>query len=116
MLGKSVYVLLRVSGISFLNIYIYRNIRFLNHQIFVSVSALKIPYRSGSNDLVVTLCHLKQKNRKEIPCYWENQPAGCQKAHCVFNHEKPRIIDGIFVPPSKGIDYWVHKWCLKNYL
>ncbi|KAK0139249.1 Zinc finger CCCH domain-containing protein 11A [Merluccius polli] len=42
------------------------------------------------------------KNRKEIPCYWENQPAGCQKAHCVFNHEKPRIIDGIFVPPSKG--------------
>ena len=50
MLGKSVYVLLRVSGIYFLNIYrpIYRNIRFLNHQIFVSVTALKILYRSGS--------------------------------------------------------------------
>ena len=27
----------------------YRNIGFLNHQIFVSVSALKILYRSGSN-------------------------------------------------------------------
>ena len=50
MWGKSVYVLLRVSGIYFLNIYrpIYRNIRFLNHQIFVSVTALKILYRSGS--------------------------------------------------------------------
>ena len=55
MLGKSVDVLLRVSGISFFNIYrpIYRNIGFLNHQIFVSVSALKILYRSGSS---VCLC------------------------------------------------------------
>ena len=55
MLGKSVYVLLRVSGFSFFYIYrlIYRNIGFLNHQIFVSVTALKIPYRSGSS---VCLC------------------------------------------------------------
>ncbi|KAJ8259469.1 hypothetical protein GJAV_G00169660 [Gymnothorax javanicus] len=42
-----------------------------------------------------------KKKRNEIPCYWENQPAGCQKPHCAFHHEKPRMIDGIFVPPSK---------------
>ncbi|XP_056131113.1 zinc finger CCCH domain-containing protein 11A isoform X2 [Lampris incognitus] len=54
-----------------------------------------------------TVCKFRhmeiKKNRKEIPCYWENQPAGCQKPHCVFYHEKPRYIDGIYVPPSKGI-------------
>lgn len=43
------------------------------------------------------------KNRKEIPCYWENQAAGCQKPHCAFFHEKPRYIDGTFVPPNKSV-------------
>ncbi|KAG5835443.1 hypothetical protein ANANG_G00244070 [Anguilla anguilla] len=43
-----------------------------------------------------------KKKRNEIPCYWENQPAGCQKSHCAFHHEKPRMIDGVFVPPSRG--------------
>ncbi|CAL8341099.1 unnamed protein product [Lota lota] len=53
--------------------------------------------------LVCKFRHMEiQKNRKEIPCYWENQPAGCQKSHCVFYHEKQRFIDGILVPPSKG--------------
>ena len=47
MLAKSVYVL-PVSGISFKNIYIGIS-EFLNQQIFVSVSALKVLYRSGSN-------------------------------------------------------------------
>lgn len=42
-------------------------------------------------------------NRKEIACYWENQPAGCQKQHCAFFHEKPRYIDGLYVPPDKGV-------------
>lgn len=42
-------------------------------------------------------------NRKEIACYWENQPAGCQKPHCAFFHEKPRYIDGLYVPPDKSI-------------
>ncbi|KAK2914580.1 zinc finger CCCH domain-containing protein 11A isoform X1 [Channa argus] len=42
------------------------------------------------------------KNRKGIPCYWENQPAGCQKPHCAFFHEKPRYIDGVFVPPDRS--------------
>ncbi|KAI4894967.1 hypothetical protein NFI96_028728 [Prochilodus magdalenae] len=43
-----------------------------------------------------------KKNRKEIACYWENQPGGCQKPHCAFHHEKPRMIDGMYVPPDKG--------------
>uniref|UniRef100_A0A9J8AAQ2 Zinc finger CCCH-type containing 11A n=1 Tax=Cyprinus carpio carpio TaxID=630221 RepID=A0A9J8AAQ2_CYPCA len=43
-----------------------------------------------------------KKNRKEIACYWENQPAGCQKAHCAFHHEKPRVIDGNYFAPDKG--------------
>ncbi|XP_036415177.1 zinc finger CCCH domain-containing protein 11A [Colossoma macropomum] len=43
-----------------------------------------------------------KKNRKEIPCYWETQPGGCQKPHCAFHHEKPRVIDGLYVPPDKG--------------
>nr|AAH59648.1 Zgc:73328 protein [Danio rerio] len=42
------------------------------------------------------------KNRKEIACYWENQPAGCQKPHCAFHHEKPRIINGNYLAPDKG--------------
>ncbi|XP_020786561.2 zinc finger CCCH domain-containing protein 11A [Boleophthalmus pectinirostris] len=48
--------------------------------------------------------HMKiTHNRKEIACYWENQPAGCQKPHCAFFHEKPRCIDGLFVPADKGL-------------
>ncbi|XP_072522019.1 zinc finger CCCH domain-containing protein 11A isoform X2 [Salminus brasiliensis] len=43
-----------------------------------------------------------KKNRKEIPCYWENQPGGCQKQHCAFHHEKSHLIDGMYVPPDKG--------------
>ncbi|KAK7863423.1 hypothetical protein R5R35_006502 [Gryllus longicercus] len=31
-----------------------------------------------------------RKNRKIIPCYWENQPGGCRKAHCPFQHKIPR--------------------------
>ncbi|XP_030275307.1 zinc finger CCCH domain-containing protein 11A isoform X4 [Sparus aurata] len=52
-----------------------------------------------------TVCKFRHmeitKNRKEIPCYWENQAAGCQKPHCAFFHERPRYIDGSFVPPDK---------------
>nr|XP_061813621.1 zinc finger CCCH domain-containing protein 11A-like [Nerophis lumbriciformis] len=40
------------------------------------------------------------KKRKEIPCYWETHPAGCQKSHCAFFHEKPRCVDGILIPPD----------------
>ncbi|KAM6041288.1 zinc finger CCCH domain-containing protein 11A isoform 3-T12 [Theristicus caerulescens] len=41
------------------------------------------------------------KKRSEIPCYWENQPVGCQKANCAFHHTKGRYVDGLFLPPSK---------------
>ncbi|XP_035007465.2 zinc finger CCCH domain-containing protein 11A isoform X2 [Hippoglossus stenolepis] len=54
-----------------------------------------------------TICKFRHmeitKNRKEIPCYWEKQPAGCQKSHCAFLHERPRYIEGIFFPPDKGL-------------
>ncbi|XP_070814727.1 zinc finger CCCH domain-containing protein 11A isoform X2 [Chaetodon trifascialis] len=54
-----------------------------------------------------TVCKFRHmeitKNRKEISCYWENQAAGCQKPHCAFFHEKPRYIDGMFVPPDKSL-------------
>ncbi|XP_016337900.1 zinc finger CCCH domain-containing protein 11A-like isoform X2 [Sinocyclocheilus anshuiensis] len=43
-----------------------------------------------------------KKNRKKIACYWENQSAGCQKPHCAFHHEKPRVIDGNYFAPDKG--------------
>ncbi|XP_062843081.1 zinc finger CCCH domain-containing protein 11A isoform X2 [Trichomycterus rosablanca] len=50
-----------------------------------------------------------KKNRKEIACYWENQPSGCQKTHCAFYHEKARFIDGLFVPANKGPVVWKEK-------
>ncbi|KHJ42639.1 hypothetical protein D918_07358 [Trichuris suis] len=28
--------------------------------------------------------------RIQTPCYWENQPSGCLKKHCLFKHTKPR--------------------------
>ncbi|XP_071624757.1 zinc finger CCCH domain-containing protein 11A isoform X2 [Heliangelus exortis] len=42
------------------------------------------------------------KKRSEIPCYWENQPGGCQKSNCAFHHTKGRYVDGLFLPPSKS--------------
>ncbi|XP_063768111.1 zinc finger CCCH domain-containing protein 11A isoform X2 [Eleginops maclovinus] len=54
-----------------------------------------------------TVCKFRHmeitKNRKEIPCYWESQSAGCQKPHCAFFHERPRFIEGMFVPPDKSL-------------
>ena len=45
---------------------------------------------------------LLQKKRSEIPCYWENQPMGCQKLNCAFHHNRGRYVDGLFLPPSKS--------------
>ncbi|XP_063366284.1 uncharacterized protein LOC134654742 [Cydia amplana] len=43
-----------------------------------------------------------RKNRKQIPCYWENQPGGCRKKHCPFMHKNPDArTDGI--APSQPI-------------
>ncbi|XP_053463659.1 zinc finger CCCH domain-containing protein 11A isoform X2 [Nycticebus coucang] len=43
------------------------------------------------------------KKRSEIPCYWENQPMGCQKLNCAFHHNRGRYVDGLFLPPSKTV-------------
>ncbi|XP_007425237.1 zinc finger CCCH domain-containing protein 11A [Python bivittatus] len=43
------------------------------------------------------------KKRSEIPCFWENQPMGCQKLNCAFHHNKGRFVDGLFLPPSKTV-------------
>nr|XP_028590027.1 zinc finger CCCH domain-containing protein 11A isoform X1 [Podarcis muralis]XP_028590028.1 zinc finger CCCH domain-containing protein 11A isoform X1 [Podarcis muralis]XP_028590029.1 zinc finger CCCH domain-containing protein 11A isoform X1 [Podarcis muralis]XP_028590031.1 zinc finger CCCH domain-containing protein 11A isoform X1 [Podarcis muralis]XP_028590032.1 zinc finger CCCH domain-containing protein 11A isoform X1 [Podarcis muralis]XP_028590033.1 zinc finger CCCH domain-containing prote len=43
------------------------------------------------------------KKRSEIPCFWENQPVGCQKMNCAFHHNKGRFVDGLFLPPSKTV-------------
>ncbi|XP_012511357.1 PREDICTED: zinc finger CCCH domain-containing protein 11A [Propithecus coquereli] len=44
-----------------------------------------------------------KKKRSEIPCYWENQPVGCQKLNCAFHHNRGRYVDGLFLPPSKTV-------------
>lgn len=46
------------------------------------------------------------KKRSEIPCFWENQLSGCQKANCAFHHTKGRFVDGIFFPPSQTAASW----------
>ncbi|XP_046393987.1 zinc finger CCCH domain-containing protein 11A-like [Ischnura elegans] len=43
-----------------------------------------------------------RKNRKQIPCYWENQPSGCRKPHCPFMHANPK--DGATADPEKSKD------------
>ncbi|XP_019476133.1 zinc finger CCCH domain-containing protein 11A-like [Meleagris gallopavo] len=49
--------------------------------------------------------HMKiDKKRSEIPCYWENQPGGCQKAHCPFLHLKECGGNAPTVPPSNEAD------------
>lgn len=43
------------------------------------------------NEVLVTqIINILQKNRQEIPCYWETQPLGCLKPHCAFRHQLPR--------------------------
>ncbi|XP_051827286.1 zinc finger CCCH domain-containing protein 11B-like, partial [Antechinus flavipes] len=44
-----------------------------------------------------------EKKRSEIPCYWENQPIGCQKLNCAYRHNRGRYVEGRFLPPSKTI-------------
>nr|XP_054969744.1 zinc finger CCCH domain-containing protein 11C-like [Pan paniscus]XP_054969746.1 zinc finger CCCH domain-containing protein 11C-like [Pan paniscus]XP_054969747.1 zinc finger CCCH domain-containing protein 11C-like [Pan paniscus] len=43
------------------------------------------------------------KKRSEVPCYWENQPTGCQKLNCAFHHNRGRYVDGLFLPPSTTV-------------
>lgn len=48
-----------------------------------------------------------RKNRSQIPCYWENQPSGCRKPHCVFMHSRPRaaIPDVLGAPRTQGFPH-----------
>lgn len=35
--------------------------------------------------------HMKiEKPRSATPCFWEDQPGGCRKPHCVFQHKAPK--------------------------
>ena len=101
MLGKSVDVLLRVSGISFFNIYrpIYRNIgKSENHQIFVSVSALKILYRSGSS-VCLCVCVCARACAYVIVCIY------LLSFMCQHNHEtltEPPTVSHSRQGPQKG--------------
>lgn len=73
--------------------------------------AVRSPARSGAQSLFANLRSTwpsaflpfcLQKKRSEIPCFWENQPGGCQKSNCAFHHTKGRYVDGLFLPPSKS--------------
>jgi hypothetical protein len=48
------------------------------------------PWGHNLHCCICDVC-LLQKNRKMIPCYWENQPGGCRKPHCSFQHKNPRV-------------------------
>lgn len=38
-----------------------------------------------------TMRHMKiEKPRSATPCFWEDQPGGCRKPHCVFQHKTPK--------------------------
>ena len=39
-----------------------------------------------------------EKNRSQIPCFWEAQPTGCSKGNCPFMHVK--IKHDPYVPES----------------
>ncbi|XP_055595255.1 zinc finger CCCH domain-containing protein 11B-like [Uranotaenia lowii] len=46
-----------------------------------------------------TMRHMKiEKPRSATPCFWEDQPGGCRKPHCVFQHKVPKPV----VPPHPG--------------
>lgn len=58
----------------------------------------------------------QNKNRAEIPCYWETQPVGCTKTACPFKHQNPRsetpttstsdevLAPGVDAPPSPVVE------------
>ncbi|XP_074457223.1 uncharacterized protein C12orf50 homolog [Larus michahellis] len=48
------------------------------------------------------ICVLLQQKYSNISCFWETQPSGCVRITCAFHHSKPRIINGLFLPPSNN--------------
>lgn len=61
-----------------------------------------------SRPLVCKYRHMESRiNRSSIQCWFETQPTGCRKPHCVFLHKKPRNLatdeeqvttDGVILP------------------
>lgn len=57
---------------------------------------------------------IQNKNRAEIPCYWETQPVGCTKTACPFKHQNARSetpvtsdevsTPGVDAPPSPVVE------------
>lgn len=48
-----------------------------------------------------TMRHMKiEKPRSATPCFWEDQPGGCRKPHCVFQHKAPKPQQQQQVPAS----------------
>jgi len=41
--------------------------------------------------------------RNNIQCYWEKQPSGCQKPHCMFRHNKSRHHNTVSNTGSAGV-------------
>ncbi|XP_033919217.1 uncharacterized protein C12orf50 homolog [Melopsittacus undulatus] len=41
-----------------------------------------------------------QQKLKNIACFWDRQPSGCMRINCAFLHNKPRYINGLFLPPT----------------
>ena len=45
-----------------------------------------------------------QKDRSQIECYWETQPGGCRKPHCVFKHSARSGAGGVQdAKPAAGV-------------
>ncbi|XP_076115740.1 uncharacterized protein LOC143083370 [Mytilus galloprovincialis] len=51
-------------------------------------SKANCPYRHA--DLPPT--DVFERNRQGIPCYWENQPVGCTRSNCQYQHFKTRPV------------------------
>ncbi|KFZ63307.1 Uncharacterized protein C12orf50, partial [Podiceps cristatus] len=43
-----------------------------------------------------------QQKYSNISCYWETQASGCLRIRCAFHHSKPRLFNGLFLPPSNN--------------
>ncbi|XP_065597409.1 uncharacterized protein C12orf50 homolog [Cyrtonyx montezumae] len=51
------------------------------------------------NDHSYSPPHAQQKYSNTL-CFWETKPLGCVRIDCSFQHSKPRLINGLFLPPT----------------
>lgn len=59
-----------------------------NRHMFIKVSVFVISELGivMQFSILPFVCPSLQKNRSRIPCFFESQPEGCKKSHCVFKH------------------------------